>query len=86
MLLYETVESHTLELLKRIMGEPLFSDMRLVGGTALALQYGHRRSVDLDIFGSMTQDAEKRRWTSTVAILFNWAVQGRSLLPMSIIK
>jgi hypothetical protein len=25
---------------------------RLVGGTALALQYGHRQSVDLDIFGS----------------------------------
>ena len=56
MLSYETVEPHTLELLKRIMAEPLFSDMRLVGGTALALQYGHRRSVDL--FGSMPQDAD----------------------------
>ena len=28
--------------------------MRLVGGTALALQYGHRRSVDLDFFGTIT--------------------------------
>ena len=27
--------------------------MRLVGGTALALQYGHRESVDLDFFGSL---------------------------------
>ena len=26
--------------------------MRLVGGTALALQYGHRQSVDLDFFGT----------------------------------
>lgn len=58
MLSYKTVEPHTLELLKHIMAEPLFSDIRLVGGTALALQYGHRRSVDLDIFGSMPQDAE----------------------------
>lgn len=58
MLSYETVEPHTLELLKRIMREPLFSNMRLVGGTALALQYGHRQSVDLDIFGSMPQDVD----------------------------
>jgi len=27
--------------------------MRLVGGTSLALQYGHRQSVDLDFFGKM---------------------------------
>lgn len=59
MLSYKTVEPHTLELLKRIMAEPLFADMRLVGGTALALQYGHRQSVDLDVFGSMPQDAEE---------------------------
>ncbi len=44
MLSYQTVEPHTLELLKRLMAEPLFADMRLVGGTALALQYGHRQS------------------------------------------
>lgn len=32
--------------------------MRLVGGTSLALQYGHRMSVDLDFFGhlSVSQD------------------------------
>lgn len=27
------------------------TDTRLVGGTALALQIGHRKSVDLDFFG-----------------------------------
>ena len=41
MLSYETVEPRTLELLKSLMQEPAFNDMRLVGGTALALQYGH---------------------------------------------
>lgn len=52
MLSYKTVAPHTLELLKELMAEDRFRDMRLVGGTALALQYGHRSSVDLDFFGS----------------------------------
>lgn len=58
MLSYATVEPHALELLRRIMSEPMFSGMRLVGGTALALQYGHRSSVDLDLFGEMPDDSE----------------------------
>lgn len=37
MLSYQTVEPHTLELLKAMMAEPLLAGMRLVGGTALAL-------------------------------------------------
>lgn len=53
MLSYGTIEEHTLELLKQLMQEPEFSDMRLVGGTALALQYGHRQSIDLDFFGDL---------------------------------
>lgn len=56
MLSYCTVESHTLELLKEISSHPLNSEMRLVGGTALALQYGHRKSVDLDFFGTFKGD------------------------------
>ena len=53
MLSYDTIEFHTLELLKSLMLEPSFSAMRLVGGTALALQYGHRQSIDLDFFGDL---------------------------------
>lgn len=30
-----------------------FSKMSLVGGTALALQIGHRKSIDLDLFGEI---------------------------------
>lgn len=48
MLSYCTVEPNTLELLKALMQEPDFSKMRLVGGTALALQYGHRKSTSLE--------------------------------------
>ena len=59
MLSLQTVLPDTLELLRVLMRQPLLSDMRLVGGTSLALQYGHRRSVDLDFFGHTTEDVEE---------------------------
>lgn len=63
MLSYQTIDIHTLELLKGLMSEPLFASLRLVGGTALALQYGHRNSIDLDFFGIIEDDAEKIKST-----------------------
>lgn len=48
MLHYQTVEPHTLELLKSLMQKPYLQQFVLVGGTALALQIGHRKSVDID--------------------------------------
>ena len=59
MLSFQAILPHTLELLKRLMSQPLMNDMRLVGGTSLALQYGHRRSVDLDLFGKTTEDVDE---------------------------
>lgn len=59
MLSLQTVQPDTLELLKTLMRLPILSDMRLVGGTALALQYGHRRSVDLDFFGHTTENVDE---------------------------
>lgn len=56
MLYLETVDAATLELLKRIQALPLLFNTRLVGGTALALQLGHRLSVDLDFFGEWGED------------------------------
>lgn len=46
-----TVERRTLALLKQLQQMPLLQNSRLVGGTALALQLGHRNSIDLDFFG-----------------------------------
>lgn len=57
MLSYKTVESNTLELLKKLTQEPFLAKTRLVGGTALALQYGHRMSIDLDFFGIIEEDS-----------------------------
>ena len=52
MLQTQTVVPELMELLKKIMSEKLFSDFNLVGGTALALQIGHRNSIDIDLFGN----------------------------------
>lgn len=58
MLQLQTVAPDTLELLKTIVSKPEMKGFRLVGGTALALQYGHRQSVDLDFFGSPSASQE----------------------------
>jgi len=50
MLHIETVEPGTFSLLKKLMELPSLQSFSLVGGTALALKYGHRSSVDLDLF------------------------------------
>ena len=50
MLQTRTIEPGTLGLLKRLMSLPELGQFYLVGGTALALQMGHRVSVDLDFF------------------------------------
>ena len=56
MLYYRTISIETLELLKKIRNIEIFADLRLVGGTSLALQLGHRSSIDLDFFGSIKCD------------------------------
>lgn len=50
MLQYRTINKSTLEILKKIMQNPELNQFFLVGGTALALQLGHRISVDIDLF------------------------------------
>ena len=59
MLHLQTILPNTLELLKRLSAQPEMQEMRLVGGTSLALQYGHRQSVDLDFFGKYTVSQEE---------------------------
>jgi predicted nucleotidyltransferase component of viral defense system len=50
MLYYSTIYPQTLQLLENIQTQPGFESFYLVGGTSLALQIGHRISVDLDLF------------------------------------
>ncbi len=67
MLQTQTVEPNLLELLRSLMSNEVFSDFYLVGGTALALQIGHRKSIDIDLFGNTELDE-----LSFLEILSNW--------------
>lgn len=58
MLQTRTVEPRTLELLKRLMQIQSIKPFQLVGRTALALQLGHRVSIDLDLFTTTDFDNE----------------------------
>ena len=59
MLHKETIETGTLELLKKLQSEPLLALFNLVGGTSLALRLGHRKSVDLDLFSKEDFDLQE---------------------------
>lgn len=52
MLYKQNVNARLLELLEGLMKSEIFKGFDLVGGTALALQIGHRLSVDIDMFGN----------------------------------
>ena len=64
MLHTQTVEPHTFSLLKRLMTLPSLQSFSLVGGTALSLRYGHRSSIDLDLFYH-----EKFDYTQVIEVL-----------------
>ncbi len=59
MLHYETINLETNELLKDLMRMPVLKDFALVGGTNLSLRYGHRISVDIDLFTNLPFDADE---------------------------
>ena len=59
MLQYQTVSPNLLSLLQQLMNLPSIQQFRLVGGTGLALQLGHRQSVDIDLFSEHDFNKEK---------------------------
>ena len=61
MLQTQTLAPATLQLLKQLMQDQELRSFRLVGGTALALQIGHRISVDLDLFTNTPFDEQQLR-------------------------
>lgn len=50
MLYYKTINQTLFDSLKILMSCSELKDFRLVGGTALSLQVGHRISIDIDLF------------------------------------
>lgn len=56
MLRRETVSDSLAQVLTELMELEELQNHRLVGGTALALQIGHRKSVDIDLFSGDSSD------------------------------
>jgi hypothetical protein len=65
MLQYTAVYPKTLGLLRKLMQEKCLSKFNLFGGTALALQLGHRISVDIDLFSKY--DFDTKQMTATLS-------------------
>lgn len=59
MLKQNSVSRELLVLLHELMQDHFLSGFKLVGGTALALQIGHRISIDLDFFNNNPFDENK---------------------------
>jgi len=57
MLQTQVLETATLELLKSLQAKDYLLGFNLAGGTALSLYYGHRKSIDLDLFSNQSFDA-----------------------------
>jgi hypothetical protein len=49
------VQPSTLELLEKLMQVEELKDFALLGGTSLALRWGHRISEDIDLFTNQTK-------------------------------
>ena len=59
MLYVKTVAPHAFSVLNQLMKMPELKGFSLVGGTALSLLYGHRKSVDLDLFSNESFENSK---------------------------
>jgi hypothetical protein len=58
MLQRNTIEHDTLSLIYDLQSKSYTKDFLLVGGTALALQIGHRTSTDIDLFSIVRFNVE----------------------------
>lgn len=59
MLQQQTVSKECLNLIRRLMEIRELESFRLAGGTALALQRGHRLSIDIDLFSGKEFDNDQ---------------------------
>src|SRR5471030_1743815 len=66
MLYKETVSPELIELLIQLQNFESLKKFRLVGGTALSLQIGHRKSIDIDLFTdrSFNKDDVKKEFAA----------------------
>lgn len=58
MLRKESVEKGTMDLVEKLMADEKLASFNFVGGTALALKIGHRKSIDIDLFAQSDFDSQ----------------------------
>jgi len=77
------------ELLQKLMKDEKLKDFKLVGGTALSLQIGHRLSIDTDLFTTGNFDEQElleHLTTKYPAVLLNDMFNNTILLGIDKIK
>lgn len=84
MLHLATVHSDILGLLRKLMALPELQGFNLAGGTALALQIGHRVSVDLDFFGDADFDTAEMMSAIEEFAEVSIISQSRSILILNV--
>ena len=83
MLFKETVTAATLDLIAKLMRDPYLRNFYLVGGTALSLKIGHRKSIDIDLFTSYNFSSEtvgdymRRQYKADLTFLADNCVKGQ---------
>lgn len=86
MLHKSTVDESTLELLKQLQQKDYLKGFHLVGGTALALKMGHRKSVDLDLFSNFSFDTTQLLENLSADFPFKLLFSAKNTLKGSIDK
>lgn len=83
---YNTVSPILLDYLKRLMQNSAFNCFYLAGGTSLALQRGHRMSIDIDLFTNIDYGSmETQKIKSELSSMFPYTerteeLDGRQML------
>jgi hypothetical protein len=73
----ETVSTLLWHSLNKLMNLELLNNFRIVGGTSLSLQMGHRVSVDIDLFTDMSYDSFNfNLLDEEIKKLFNYVEKG----------
>ncbi len=73
----ETVSELLWNALKKLMQQELLKDFRIVGGTSLSLQMGHRISVDIDLFTDLQYDTFNfNHLDDTISTMFKYVEIG----------
>jgi len=86
MLHKEAVDYPTLELIKQLQEKDYMHGFHLVGGTAIALMIGHRKSVDVDLFSDFSFDTAQLLENISADFDFNLFFSSKNTLKGSIDK